>query len=462
MIRPIALAVAATLLLGVDLGCGVGEQRPQWVVVVATDAPVPQFGDLLAIEVIDGEGRACEGCRRIFDATAPSAWPISFGVVPSATGNGTRVRARLYRSIVTGHDGLPARDKIIDATGRLPAAPSGVARVALNLRMDCFGVAPGVLGHQTCDPGAGQLADEPTLSAAGVDSPPAVGSWPQAQRVACSDSAPDGMVCVPGGVFLLGDPRPNPGGGETSSAPEHLVKLSPYFIDIDEVTVGQVRPLVASGAVKAPVARASDPTKPASFCTYQGTGDTSDDALPVNCVSHDLAISICKALGKRLPTEAEWEYAAGNLGRESSFPWGNDDDVCAHAIAARGNGAPDDPFAFPSNCTGFAGARALFGPVAGGADTDVTDLGIRNLAGNLDEWAADVFSPYSTDCWAENTQMLVDPVCTAGPKSNGGTHAVRGSSWGLLPVFAAAYRRDAMYADSPGDPQTGLRCARSM
>src|SRR5262249_3488345 len=107
-------------------------------------------------------------------------------------------------------------------------------------------------------------------------------------------------------------------------------KLSPYAMDVREITVGVVRHLVAENPGLAPIMHGTDPsTIP---CKYLGPADPTNDDEPVNCVTHDLAARICKALGnKRLPTEAEWEYAAGNRDKEDDYPWGDDGDACKYA-----------------------------------------------------------------------------------------------------------------------------------
>src|SRR5262249_22678930 len=161
---------------------------------------------------------------------------------------------------------------------------------------------------------------------------------------------------------------------------EQLVQLLPFALDIDEMTVGAIRPLVAT--IGEPTAQSAiDP-----FCTYTAapSADGSSEKMPVNCVSLQQARDACKALGKRLPTEAEWEYAAGNLGRETRYPWGSGDPC---DFAAVGLGLASD--AQTSIQCLDAGDTA--GPQPVGSMGDVTDLGVHDLGGNLTEWLEDDF-----------------------------------------------------------------------
>ena len=65
-----------------------------------------------------------------------------------------RVRARLYRTAITGSEGAPGSNRVIDALVKLPS-PSGVTDVAIPLVMRCFGVAADVSSGTSCDPAAG-------------------------------------------------------------------------------------------------------------------------------------------------------------------------------------------------------------------------------------------------------------------------------------------------------------------
>jgi formylglycine-generating enzyme required for sulfatase activity len=415
--------------------------RPQWTVTVRTDAPVPQFGDRLLVEVIDDSG-TCEGCRRIFDVGASDRWPLTFGVVAPPSGRAPRVRVRFHRTAGSGTDGTPTREGI-DAVGRLPAA-SGVTRVAIDLRMDCFGVASDLAAGETCDPTARALAPEPVLGAAST--PLEVGTWEGARTTPCDDDAPAprGMICIPGGAFLLGAPHDFPTSDELLPYPEHVVRVSRFAIDEDEVTVGVMRELVRTKGVPAPVPRTTTPI--GELCTYLGPDDPSNDALPVNCLSWPTAKQACEALGKRLPTEAEWEWAAGNQEAETTYPWGENEDVCAHARVATGRSLE------PTRCI-TPGAPP--GVVRGDSTKDLTARGVRNLAGNLVEWTLDSFSGYASGCWKREGALL-DPVCR-----DPGPHAIRGSGWKSDVRQAKSYTRDAAVHDGPVD-SIGFRCARPL
>jgi hypothetical protein len=86
-------------------------------------------------------------------------------------------------------------------------------------------------------------------------------------------------------------------------------------MDKTEVTLGAYHACVAAGKCEA--AKNDMP-----FCTE---GEKGHDDHPVNCVTHVDATAYCTWAGKRLPTEAEWEYAASGGGEDRRFSWGNDD-----------------------------------------------------------------------------------------------------------------------------------------
>jgi formylglycine-generating enzyme required for sulfatase activity len=421
---------AAICLVVCAFACGSGqaEPRPQWVLEIDTDVPVAQFGDQLLVEVLARPDEVpCAGCRRLFALDTNTVWPLSFGVAQADSSTEPYVRARQYRRGYVGPDGLPSSPALVDVLQRLPP-PSGVTRVDMHMRMGCFGVP-------ACDP-------------AGVS------RWSVAPDQPCRGADVADMVCVPGGAFLLGAPNAFVQSDVLAPNPERLVVLSPFRIDVDELTVGRVRALAASHTLAQPPTGRSAGSDLTSMCTYLGPGDATNDALPVNCVSYAGAQELCALLGKRLPTEAEWEYVAGNRDAETEYPWYVADDLCAYAIVGRGR-YPDEMTATlteDTSCRTRATSTMAFGPVANGSPRDLTLLRVHDLGGSLSEWVADTLVPYSDACWA-GASPLVDPRCDAP----GDVKSLRGGSWSSRPIMMRATMRNGL---SGSDSYTGVRCAR--
>ena len=448
------------LLMAAACGGDTADPRDQWVAHISTDAPLPQLGDRVLVEILDDSGQVvCSGCRRHIGVAATDDWPLSFGIVPPAANQEVQVRVRLYRSQYVGSDGLPAGPLVIDRIGSLPP-PSGVTNVSIRLVMGCFGVPSDLAARTTCNPETGQLAavrELPLLSAE-----PAVlhpGSWELAASVPCAEEPPEGMACVEGGTFLLGAPRYFSVSTRDAPAPERLVHVGAFALDRDEFSVGRVREFVQSGAVtREPYPFNADPSSGQDYCHYLGANDGDNDALPVNCLDRDLAKELCAAAGKRLPTEAEWEFAAGNRTLESPFPWGSAEPPCDYAIVGRGRSALEGSGDEDDSCRARDDTGVLPpGPVAGGHDADVTNDGIRNLGGNLTEFVQDDFVPYEDNCWGTNELILTDPVCQASVE----TLALRGGSWDNPPNRAHTYNRNGGPASITAI-DIGFRCALSL
>jgi serine/threonine-protein kinase len=225
--------------------------------------------------------------------------------------------------------------------------------------------------------------------------------------------APPGMVFVPPGFFAMGSTN-----GQPDERPEHPVLVDGFFIDRLEVTNAEYRQCVEAGVCT--------PSKTENAFTYTGyRDDPAFDNYPVISVDWDQAVTYCGFAGKRLPTEAEWEYAASgpdNL----VYPWGNSFDVSLSAASA------DDvqPVgSYPGNASPF---------------------GALDMAGNVGEWVADVF---------------VDGFYSSSPPSNpvgsgtGAGRIFRGGSFAN--PDGAFYTTSRRYgnARSFSEVDIGLRCA---
>jgi formylglycine-generating enzyme required for sulfatase activity len=214
--------------------------------------------------------------------------------------------------------------------------------------------------------------------------------------------------------------------------PVHTVALDGFWIDQTEVTNAQYRECVKAGNCQEPIV--CDPPEPA----YQ---DPSKADCPVVCVSWDDVQRYCAYAGARLPTEAEWEYAACGPERRR-YPWGQAFDgtrldYCDANCARRyGDKMVDD---------GYAEAAPV-----GSYPTGASWCGALDMAGNVWEWVADW---YADDYYGRSP-----PHNPAGP-SSGEYRVLRGGSWDDVTYSLRCAYRYGFYPDSVWR-LAGFRCAK--
>lgn len=218
--------VAAVIAAGV-LACGTpeGAPRPQLVVVIDTDLPLPSQVrddptispdatiDTVRIDVI-GDDREVKDVREVV-ALETASWPITLGVTTEGRPAVT-LRVRAFRGSFAKAGtaaGVAVREPPLEASVdrlvRIPMPTEGVHHARIVLRGDCLGVPASLLDWTSCLDGARRaapIAEDVTMDPVNVAAT-SVGSWSSAREVPCTTEAPVAdAVCVPGGVTVLGDP----------------------------------------------------------------------------------------------------------------------------------------------------------------------------------------------------------------------------------------------------------------
>ena len=234
------------------------------------------------------------------------------------------------------------------------------------------------------------------------------------------------MARIPAGCFQMGDAFAE---GVANELPVHKVCLTrDFFLDQHEVTNAAYKACVDAKACAEP-GKAGSRTRPSYF------GNAEFAAYPVTFVNWNQAKAYCGWAGKRLPSEAEWEYAARGTLAGKRYPWG-DSVSCADANYERGEGHPCRDEGGLPNDTHAVGSHAANG------------YGLYDMAGNVWEWVHD---GYSETYYSESP--VNDP-----PGADPDYPVVRGGSWPGSPTYLrVSYRGN--YAPTLQDDLIGFRCA---
>ncbi len=254
----------------------------------------------------------------------------------------------------------------------------------------------------------------------GVETPTCPPATPAPSRVM---RVPDIVwVTLPGGVFQMGSSD-----GRRNERPVHRVIVGAFEISKTEVTVAQYRLCVEAGACTEPETRWKG-------CNW---GQDGRDDHPVNCVDWTQAAQFARWVGGRLPTEAEWEFAARSRGQDRTYPWGDAPPTCARAVIPAPNG---------NGC----GKESTW-PVCSTPEGN-TEQGLCDMAGNVWEWVADW---YQEDYYADSPQD--NPQ---GP-AWGHYRVARGGAWFSPTEYL---RTTARYGDRPGGKRIdmGFRVVREV
>jgi formylglycine-generating enzyme required for sulfatase activity len=312
------------------------------------------------------------------------------------------------------------------------------------------------------------------------------------------DSSTAGMVYIPGGTFDMGGDNDQAAADEY---PKHKVTVSPFYMDATEVTNAQFRKfveatkyittaerkpdweevkktvppgtpkpdeslLVAASLVFTPTDGPVDLNNFSAWWKWvpganwkhpEGPGSSIEgkDNYPVVQVSWDDAIAYCKWAGKRLPTEAEWEFAARGGLVNAIYSWGNEPVNSGKPKCNSWEGK------FPYFNEKKDGYAAL-APVKGFAPNG---YGLYDMSGNVWEWCNDWFdyNYYSTlkgktTLNPQGSTKSYDPEDLYSPKKS-----LRGGSFLCNDSYCSGYRAARRMKSSPdtGLEHTGFRCVRS-
>ena len=249
-----------------------------------------------------------------------------------------------------------------------------------------------------------------------------------------STAVPDGMVLIPAGTFEMGSED-----GGSDEQPVHTVHLDAFYMDKYEVTNAQFKAFVDANPrwQKDQTSRAyhdGDYLKLWSGNSYpSGKGNH-----PVVYVSWYAAMAYAEWAGKRLPTEAEWEFAARGRLAGKKYPWG---DAITSADA---------------NYDGHVGDTRPVGRYA------PNGYGLYDMAGNVGEWCLDAFDE---DFYAASDNSR-NPIA-GGKVDNFKTiptdpyRVLRGGSWIYDARGLRVANRNRRTPTNAGD-DGGFRCARSL
>ena len=223
------------------------------------------------------------------------------------------------------------------------------------------------------------------------------------------------MALVPAGEFMMGSSA-----GDPDEQPVHRVYVDAFLMDKYEVTVEQYAAFLQAKWIDRPT-------------DWKTMNQSSHQKRPVANVDWPDADAYCKWVGKRLPTEAEWEKAARGTDHRL-YPWGNESPTRVYANLKKET---------------WSNHWAL--STVGSYEDGKSPYGIYDMAGNVWEWVSD---------WYDQDYYKTSPVRNPTGPATGGHKVIRGGSWGSGEKDLRSTDRDNHLPSFRG-LGTGFRCAKS-
>ena len=312
-----------------------------------------------------------------------------------------------------------------------------------------------------------------------------------------NDTSHAGMVYIAGGSFEMGGDNEQ---ADADEYPKHRVQVSPFYIDETEVTNAAFQKFVDATGYITTAERKPDwevmkktlppgtpkppdsllveaslvfkkTTGPVDLNDYsqwwswvkganwkhpQGPGSSikGKENYPVVHISWDDAIAYCKWAGKRLPTEAEWEFAARGGLVNAVYPWGNE------PVNA---GKP--------KCNSWEGRFPYLNEAKDGYFTSApvksfapNGYGLYDMAGNVWEWCSDWYKyDYYSTCKEKTTVNPKGPETSYDPQEPyTAKRSLRGGSFLCNDSYCSGYRVARRRKSSPdtGLEHAGFRCVK--
>lgn len=253
------------------------------------------------------------------------------------------------------------------------------------------------------------------------------------KEVACAE-APESMSCVPGGAFTRGT-----NDRDENARPAAQIWLTTFYMDRHEVTNAEYKACVKRGAC--------DKAGP-RYRGYHG------DAQPITGVSWHDAVKYCEAVGKHLPTEAQWEKAARGPSGELN-PWGDEPATCERAIIEDETGR--------SCGVKKPGSKPDAGRIFDVGSRPAGRYELHDMVGNAEEWVLDWYSKDFEACGAACQGLDPKGPCDGAKRCKGHRKRVlKGGSWYWPESHATGLHRRANSPSNKPYHHFGFRCAASV
>ena len=284
-----------------------------------------------------------------------------------------------------------------------PVAKSSLLPKIIAAALGLAAVAVGAIVLNGSGSDKGQSAPDASATAAQTKPSASQAAKPGPPKLQWDGPCPTAMKPVFGGQFPMGS------NSKTFKLwqPEHQVTIDSYCLAVNETTTAEYAMCVDAGGCKPAATQVSYPKPKSSstedhasqlkaFSSFCNAGRKDRAKHPINCVDWYQAKSYCKWRGLRLPTEAEWEYAArGKDGRK--FPWGNDTGDHTYMNAAglewkrwlKSQGLPKPYGLMYEADDGFVGTSPV-----GRFPRAQTQAGHMDMVGNVWEWTNDWYGLY--------------------------------------------------------------------